>query len=156
VSSKGVPGYAFPIADDLKYSLLTDIDSLLFELNSACDLMCDFVKALYSHVRKPIRKSKVGPEIVRILKSAGHDPCWFRSLDSNRNFFMHEGAPYIAVDVSIGDQACDLIIMKQNLKTFDDPKKFIMLSELDKIVRGFVIAKKVIQNRLVNLYREIL
>ena len=32
-------GYAFPVTEDLPYYILIDIDSLIFELNSCCELI---------------------------------------------------------------------------------------------------------------------
>ena len=37
--SDGKQGYAFTVDANLKYNLLADIDSILFELNSVCELM---------------------------------------------------------------------------------------------------------------------
>ena len=147
-------GYAFTIDTNLKYNLLMDIDSILFELNSVCELMVTLFEKLYFHAGKPIVKGKVGLEVKRLIEKAGQDAGWFQNLDNHRNFFIHEGAPYIAIDISKGVGKYDLIIMKKNLKSFDDPKDYIMLSEINQIVHGFALAKSVIQKSLITLFNK--
>lgn len=144
-------GVAFKIDYNLKYSLIIDIDSLLYELNSCCELMTKLFEDLYKHVGNPIDNNSAGLCIKQILKGAGQDPRWFTILDNHRNFFMHEGAPNIAVDLT-NAPPYDLLIMKENLFEFKDPSKFFYLSDLDDIVQGFVVAKPIIQHHLIGLY----
>ena len=145
-------GYAFPLDDELKYNLLLDIDSLLFEVNSCCELITTFFTLLHQHRGQSIPKDQVGKKIRRIL-DAGQDPTWFVQLDTHRNFFMHEGAPYIAIDLSNEvDGRYDLLIMKENMGDFSNSDKFIRLSELSTIVNGFELSKPLIQQYLVNLF----
>lgn len=145
-------GYAFKIDDDLKYQLLIDIDSLLFELNSLCELMTQFFENLHSLAGAQIPKENVGPSIKAVLDAANQDSSWFITLDNHRNFFMHRGAPYIAVDVSPTLNGADVLVMKENLKSFADKEKFIRLSEIEEIVNGFVASKPVIQAHLCGLF----
>ena len=144
--------YAYEIDDNLKYEILIDIDALLFELNSCCDLMCKLVHKLYNHVGKPIQE-KAGLFVKKILEDANIQTDWFVDLDSHRNFFIHDGAPYIAIRTFNGARD-DLIIMKENLKIFDNPDKFLLLSEVNNIVQGFIKAKPIIQRNLINLFKS--
>lgn len=75
--------------------------------------------------------------------------------DRLRNFFIHEAAPYIAIDISGGSNKYELQIMKENLKIFENKEKFITLSELIEIVQGFIKAKPFIQDDLVDLFNGI-
>ncbi|GAI36842.1 unnamed protein product, partial [marine sediment metagenome] len=84
----GTQGYAFTIDANLKYNLLADIDSILFELNSVCELMSALFEKLYFHAGKPIGKGKVGLEVNRVIEKAGQDAGWFQNLDLHRNFFI--------------------------------------------------------------------
>jgi len=145
-------GYAFRVTEDLTYHILIDIDSLLFELNSCCELINKFFQALYNHSGNNITDQQVGPRIREIVTQAGQNPSWFIKLDSHRNFLIHEGAPYIAVDLSNGPNNYDLLIMKENIYEFVDKDKFFSLSELNDIVQGFLRAKPVIQTDLKNLF----
>ena len=146
-------GYSYKIDDDLKFTLLVDIDSLLFELNACCELMMRLFEALYRHVGNPIQKNQTGLVIKKVLDEAGQNPDWFVILDTHRNFFMHKGAPYIAVDLTKAPMY-DLLIMKTNLFEFTDPSKFFTLSKLNYIVQGFVAAKPIIQDDLIKLYKQ--
>lgn len=153
--SKERDGYAFNIPDDLKYRLLIDIDSLFFELNSTCELMSSVLICIYKHTGKSINKKTAGSEIKNLIASTGSDPKWFSDLDSHRNFFMHEGAPYIAVDLTNSPNHADLIIMKENLKIFDDSKKYILLSELNEIVSGFSEGRQILQEHIIRYLNSV-
>jgi hypothetical protein len=147
-------GYVFDIDDNLKFNLLLDIDSLLFELNSVCELMTSLFYVLYTNIGRQIKKKDVGITIKGIIEAAGNSSEWFQELDSQRNFFMHEAAPYFAVDISKGPGKYDLLIMRENIKFFDDHSKFIKMSEINSFVQGFSLAKPVIQRHLIELYQQ--
>lgn len=146
-------GYVFDIDENLKFNLLIDLDSLLFELNSVCELMTNLFFELYTHAGKKIDKKKVGLIIKKVIEGSGKPSDWFIDLDIHRNFFMHEAAPYFAVDVTKGQGKFDLLIMKENIKNFDDQSKFIKLSEINSIVQGFLCSKQLIQQHLIDLYK---
>ena len=145
-------GYVFPIPQDLQYGLLVDLDALLFELNSCCELLRKFFALLHQHIWQTTPETQLGQELRRIIEAAGEDPGWFVHLDTHRNFFMHHGAPYFAVDLSNEPERYDLFIMKENLRTFEDETKFVRLSELRDIVEGFTRSKRVLQEYLINLF----
>lgn len=155
VFTKTTKGYALRIDNDLKYRIICDIDSLLFEINSVCELMTKLFESLYSHAGKPLEKKKVGLNIKSIIENAKQNPSWFVNLTEHRNFFIHEGAPYIAIDISNGSGNYELLIMKENLKSFENKATFITLSELNEIVQGFIDVKPVIQDDLISLFNGI-
>lgn len=153
ISTESRRGHAVRIDKDLLHSSLADIDAILFELNSLCELMARLFEKLYAHVGRPIRKGRAGLAIKSVIEAAGHDARWFQELDGHRNFFIHEGAPYLAIDISIEDTPYDLLIMKENIKSFEDESKFVRLSEINDIVNGFASAKPAIQQHLAGLFR---
>lgn len=155
VFSDSSEGYVLSIDKKLVYVLLADIDSILFELNSVCQLMTKLFEELYSHLGKPIKKGHTGLTIKNVIEGAGQDAGWFRELDSHRNFFIHNGAPYFAIDISRDSRHYDLLIMKENLKSFEDRSKFLKLTEINKIVQGFVAAKPLIQQHLIDLFSNL-
>jgi hypothetical protein len=142
-------GYVFYIDDDLKLDLLIDIDAFLFEINSCCELLGMYLFELYNALEISIDKGKVGITLARILREAGTDISWFRKLDDCRNFFIHTGAPYIAIDVTDDDNK-NLIIMKENLKSFTDPNKYLTLTHLVQIREGFKVSLPVLQQHLIH------
>ena len=157
IFTREAEGYALPMREkrDLVHYLLADIDALLFETNSVCELMATFFERLYSHAGIKLKKAEVGPKIRSIIESEGQDSKWFQELDTHRNFFIHEGAPYLAIDVSLGSNKYDLLIMKENLRIFEDSSKFVRLSELNNIVKGFILARHTIQQHLVGLFQKV-
>lgn len=147
----GKEAYAMLVKKKLIYSLLADIDSFLFETNSCCELMGKLLKELHEHNGKPIN-CEPGKFLAKLLVQNGQEKDWFLLLDKQRNFFIHDGAPYLAIDVTTA--APDLIIMNENLKVFNDPKKYTKISELSKIVEGFSNAKNILQEHLMSLYSK--
>lgn len=146
-------GYGFDIPDSLQFSLLLDLDSLLFELNSCCELVGKLFEQLYGHLEKSLPHVPVGCTIRKILQDAGQETQWFEDLDNHRNFFIHEGAPFFAVDLTNSAQA-DLLIMKNNLRRFDDPRDRVSLSQLAHMVSGFEQSKGILQKHLIGLFRN--
>lgn len=153
VVTEAQEGYAYPVDHDLKYSLLADIDTLLFELNSACELMKRLFGLLHAHVGQPIPPKRLGKAIADVLAQGTKDAGWFVCLDKHRNFFIHEGAPYLAVDLSKEPETFDLLIMKENVRIFTDPDTFVTLSEMNVIVQGFIAAKQLLQEHLASLFK---
>ena len=49
-------GYAFRLDHSIKYLLIADINSFLFEVNACAELITEFAQALYRHVGRPGRK----------------------------------------------------------------------------------------------------
>mgnify|MGYP001580571710 CR=1 FL=1 len=146
-------GYVFSLPADFKYAFLVDLDALLFEVNSCCELMGRLFEKVYEHAGKGLPLTPVGRTIRKILEAAGQDAKWFAKLDGHRNFFIHEGAPYFAVDLSRADTGnYDLLIMKRNLRSFEDERQFVRYSELREIVGGFQTSKLPVQQHLAGLF----
>jgi len=146
-------GYAFRLPTDFKYAFLVDLDALLFEVNSCCELMGRLFEGVYQHAGKVLPLTPVGKTIRQVLEAAGQDAAWFANLAGHRHFFIHEGAPYFAVDLSRADTGhYDLLIMRRNLRSFDDTSEFLRHSELRQIVGGFHNAKLPVQQHLAGLF----
>lgn len=145
--------FAFPIAPNLMYQLIVDIDAFLFEVNSCVELMRKLFQRLHAHVGCPLpdEPCKITAALKDALAKHGVDADWFKILDRNRNFAAHGGTPYLAVDIS-NDGAWHLLIMKENLIKFDDKKKFFRLAELQVIDKGFRDAKVALQKYLIALF----
>jgi hypothetical protein len=145
--------YAFPLPDDFKYAFLVDLDALLFEVNSSCELMTRLFERVYEHAGKALPVPSVGRSIGKVLEAAGQNAAWFAKLAGHRHLFIHEAAPYFAVDLSGADTGqYDLLIMKRNLRPFADESAFVRYSELKEIVRGFQQAKPAVQRHLAGLF----
>ncbi|RAR41048.1 hypothetical protein DP091_26025 [Paenibacillus sp. MDMC362] len=84
----------------MKLDLLLDIDAFLYEINSCCDLFGQYIYKLYTAIGISILKDKTGQELARIFTVASNDTAWFRVLDESGNFFIQNGTPYIALDIT--------------------------------------------------------
>lgn len=148
----GKAGIALRVDDCVKYCLLADLDSLLFELNAVCESMLNFFERVYTHAGVAMPKRGAGPSLRHVLEQAGDDPSWFLQLDAHRNFFTHEGSPYAAIDISKAPDDYDLLILKQNVRSFDDSEKYVRLSEIGGIVEGFNRSRNILQQHLRSLF----
>jgi hypothetical protein len=145
--------YAFRLPSEFKYSFLVDLDALLFEVKSSCELMERLFENVYAHAGKALPLTPAGRTIRQVLQDAGQDAAWFPKLADHRNFFIHEGAPYFAVDLSSAQSgAYDLLIMTSNLRSFDDENQFLRYSDLQRIVGGFQASKPAVQQHLAQLF----
>jgi hypothetical protein len=143
-------GYVFDVEPEIIRSLSVDTDALLFELNSCCELMSKFYAGMCRHIGgNPIEDDQVGTRIKGIIEREGQDSAWYAELNSHRNFFIHEGAPEIAVDISSDHDKYDVLIMKENLRSFSDKNKYFSLADLNIIVDGFIRAKEVLRKDLI-------
>lgn len=156
VSTETKQGYAFPVNCDIKFCLIADIDALLFELDSCCQLMRELFQLVRAQVGRPVAGS--GAEIranvtseLRAALGSGSD-WWFSWLDKQRNFVAHEGTPCLAIDLTDGRR--DLLVMKENLTTFVDTNKFSRSSELIEFVRGFIGLREALQAHLIVLFEQ--
>lgn len=148
-------GYAYIVPDELKYNLLLDIDSLLFEINACSELILKFLGLVYDLIGTPLKKDKIGNKLKQIISDEKEDESWFVMLDSHRNFFAHEGTPYIAVDITNeNDGQYDVLVLKENIHDFSDQDKFFRLSDLSKIVHGFGRSKGILKKHIINLLRS--
>lgn len=155
VFKEGKDGVAFPnkgIEKDI-YLLIIDIDSLLFELKATCDLIEKLFIRLYNHAGKKLHKKKGGKLIKDDLEREGEDASWLADLNNLRVLFIHKTTPYLAIDISSADKY-DILIMKENLTSFSDNKKFIKLSKIDIILQGFHKSMIFRQRYLVALFEN--
>jgi hypothetical protein len=147
-------GYAFPLNgnESLKYNILIDLESLLFEINTCCEFIEKFIVKYFSLMGKELSTKQAKNLIIEQHKLASKSIDWYVDLDKHRNLFMHDVAPYLAVDVSNVDKY-DILIMNKNLRKFDDDKQFIRLSQLAKIYTGFNNALDIIRSYLIKVIK---
>lgn len=148
--NKNIERYALSIDNNIKIPLLVDIDSLLFELYSCCELMESFVKK----VLRKICKKKISSHnyVETILQQNGGNKVWLEKLKNIRHCFAHYGAPWIAICLDKEPQY-ELLIIKE--KNFSDSTKFIRLSELDEILKKFVKMKEFLVNYLIDEIKKL-
>ncbi len=123
----------------LPFRVLADLDSFLYQTKSACEVMAGFAMALFRDIlgKRPGIKA-VKKEFIQFLSDASVDMGWYTSLEKLRNLFIHNTAPWLAVK-RISDQPVrfDLVLLKKNVRTFDNPDEWVELDEYRKIHSGF-------------------
>ena len=149
VFTKGNDGFAFSVDNDLKYQIIADIELLLFEIKSSSELMTNFMLEIYKTVGKEMDAMEMGKIIKKIVDDSGLDSMWFVSLAGHRNFFIHEGAPYLAIDTSNGKGNYDLVVMRENIVDLTSNDNWFSLSTLNEIVSGFLESSQALQQNMV-------
>jgi hypothetical protein len=105
----------------------------------------------YMYTQQKKMPAKTANEAIRqIVANGGKGTSWIDELDRERNYFMHRGAPYLAVDVS--RTKYDLLFLRSNVVDLNLSNDYVRLSELDFMVRGFCGAKSIVGDYLAALY----
>jgi hypothetical protein len=74
---------------------------------------------------------------------------WFEKLNDWRHHFTHCGTPWIAVCLD-QEPTYDLLVMKSNVHDFNDAETFFRLTELSQVLKGFMEALRLVQQRIVD------
>ena len=114
--------------------------------------MLSFIRLNYKYIGIKYKPKTEGLILKTILKNASLPTNWFVNLDTQRNYFMHNGSPYIAIDASNAPNSYELLIMKENIKDFQNKEKYLTLSDLSDIVNNFNKAKMVLAKHLIEKY----
>ncbi|MBN1384066.1 MAG: hypothetical protein JW983_04185 [Elusimicrobia bacterium] len=137
--------------DDItKWKILLDIESLFFEMNSACELMEKFTDTIFEHIGKG---QSAKDFIKNLIFQNGISKDWYPFMDSKRNHFMHQGAPYLRVILD-NEPNYDLIITLKNIKVFNNPKEYFLLSEVTNLLKGFEETQEVLQRNIINILKK--
>ena len=142
-------GRALLIDDELKYNLIIDLDSLIFEIKSCLELMRQFLMGIYKLTNSKVSHKQINNEFKNIILQDNMNATWYDDLEKHRIFFIHKGAPYIVIDLTKEDEYYNFIIMKENLKKFDNKKKYLLLSDLNIIVNGFLKARGALREHII-------
>ncbi|MGO9272657.1 MAG: hypothetical protein ACLQOO_20885 [Terriglobia bacterium] len=151
---------------------LSAVDSVLFEFRSYLELLATFMYEFLVGIGRPpaskIRHSS-GEELTVVDKrgklrthnflrhlcdelSCPED--WYLFLSEHRNFFTHNGAPYIAIeDRLVRPPEFDFLIMRTNIHDFENaqPGDYFRLSEFQGVVEGVKRLARTAQQELVTL-----
>jgi len=130
----------------------TNDEGLPFDICAAADCCLVEWRSLYEVMRKfattfakKILGTKISDsQIDSVVEQAGVPIDWIDRLRKNRNLFVHQTAPWIALEVTNREPLeCSIVIMKENIATLDDAEKIITEAELIEIsnrLRHSVIA----------------
>jgi hypothetical protein len=128
-------GTVWSLADErLAYDLLADIDAFIFEARSTYEVLGKFLGVFYKGIFNEILTEET---LKAILRDAGLDVEWTVLLRGERILFFHETAPP------------ELLIVRGNVKTLDDPESFARLADYNGIYWGLANAMGRLQQHIV-------
>lgn len=129
-------GYAYDPEDDrILYDICVALDALYFETRSAYEIVGKFVRTFG---KKILDRNFSEKDIKKVLIDDGQKTDWIDEVREHRKLFFHETAPWIALSVLKREPPeFSLVIMKENLKEFDNPEKYITQQQLFDSWQGF-------------------
>jgi hypothetical protein len=142
-----------PHDENIVFEICSAVDSCFFEWRSLYDVITKFTMTF----AKEILGRDIGrPEIDKVVEQAGVPIHWIDRLRRNRNLFIHEKAPWIALEVmNRKPLECGIAVMKENLATLDDPKKYVTEAELvetsNRLRHSVVAIRSWLETQVVNL-----
>jgi hypothetical protein len=131
--------------DRVRDRAILAIEMFLYEFRTYLDLLAQFVHGVLISIGKGTspseklssgntvaitdRKGKLRPHgfLLYLCDKLGLEPDWYTFLSTHRNFFTHQGAPYIAIeDLLVRPPVFDLIVLKANIHDFGtaDPSSY--------------------------------
>jgi hypothetical protein len=133
-----------PGDEALPFQLVADIDAFIFETRSAYEILGKYITALFQLL---FGHHLTEQDLKQVLENSGVDHAWTFLLQQERKLFFHNTAPWIAVALSSGNQY-ELIILRRNARTLDEPEDYATLSQYNDIFNGFMAALERLQNHI--------
>ncbi len=132
-------GYVYtPQESALLYEICAAVDAFFFEFRSCYEVLGKFLQAFGHHI---LDRRIAENDLLSVLSAADADTTWIDPLRLNRILFFHNTAPWIALRIdSRVPFECSLLVMKKNLRTFDDPDDYVTQPQLVETIEGFQIA----------------
>ena len=129
-------GAPYKIADKvLPYEILVDIDSFIFESRSAYEIVGRFLVEFFERV---LKRKVSESELKELLEVRIPDIRWIEELRNNRILFFHNTSPWIAVQiVQKTPLEFELVVLKGNVRNFENPDNYIKLEQLRAIYQEF-------------------
>jgi len=146
-------GTVWSLSDDrLTYELLAGIDAFIFEARSTYEILGKF---LVTFCRIIFAQALTEETLKGILREEGLDVAWATLLHDERILFFHQTAPWLALMFDDPRSAPpELLIVRGNVKTQDDPESFMRLSDYNRIYSGLASALDKLQKYLVARIRD--
>lgn len=136
------------LADErLAYDLLADIDAFVFEARSTYEILGKFLRAFNDAIFKQVWHEE---NLKAILREGGGDVEWTTLLRDERILLFHETAPWLALKFHDPESVShELLIVRGNVKTLDDPESFARLADYNRIYSGLENALETLQQHIV-------
>ena len=130
--------------ETLPFQLVADIDAFIFETRSAYEILGKYITALFQLL---FGRRLTEQDLKEVLQRSGLDHTWTFLLQEERKLFFHNTAPWIAVAVSESGKY-ELIVLRRNARTLDEPEDYATLSQYNDIFNGFMAALERLQSHI--------
>ena len=138
-------GTVWTVPDEsLPFQLVADIDAFIFETRSAYEILGKYITALFQLL---FGRRLTEQDLKEVLRRSGLDHTWTFLLQEERKLFFHNTAPWIAVAVSESGKY-ELIVLRRNARTLDEPEDYATLSQYNDIFNGFMAALERLQSHI--------
>lgn len=138
--------HSLDVPNDIKYPLLIDIDSLIFELRSCCELMEKAAKKLSRYLKNVF---KINLSVAELPQKQWLSANWYKRLKEIRKDIFHYSTPYLDIDIS-NEQQYDLLFPTAHMNDYSTKTKFFRLSEITKIYDGFKQDSTYLEKYIIN------
>lgn len=131
----GQPTAYGPLKRVLPFHVVADLEAWIFGFRSTYEILYAFVKEFSSR----ILDRKVNDE--RVLKAIIHakdyNTEWIDFLNDERNYFVHQTAPWFAIEVTGGTPKYEIVVLKRNTHDLKNPADYVRIEEYRKVQQGF-------------------
>ena len=120
---------------ELPFEIVADIEAFIFGLRSTYEVFYAFVKEFSSH----ILDVKVNSEEVlkAIIRNKGFATTWIDFLNDQRNYFVHQTAPWFAIEVTGREPKYEIVVLKNLTHDLKNSEDYVRFEEYRKVFQGF-------------------
>ena len=120
------------------FEAILDIEAFLFEMHSTLEIAETFVKIFRKFILGDPQGRKEG--LRERFTDLGIEQSWFDSLNRARNLFVHQTAPWLALDIQSADPyRFDLVLLKKNV-VVPTSEDYFHFEECRGMYRGYFSA----------------
>jgi hypothetical protein len=130
--------------EQIAYELLADVEAFIFESRSIYEILGKFLVTLHKTIFNRLLSED---DLKTVLRNGGLDVGWTTLLRNERKLFFHDTAPWLALRYDDGS-APELLIVRQNVKTLEDPESYARLSDYNQIYSGLAHALDKLQEQI--------
>ena len=122
----------------LAFEIIADLEAWIFKFRSTYEILYAFVKEFSAR----LLDCKVNDEkiLTAILRAKGYNTDWIDFLNDERNLFVHQTAPWFAIEVTSGTPPYEIVLLKRNVHNLDDPQNYVRIEQYRAVHKGFLEA----------------
>jgi hypothetical protein len=133
IAERGEVARAYALNQDLAFRTVAALECFITAGIATWDIALAFTVRLCRNLNRQMD----GRTVERELKASGVNLSWLDLHEKLRNFHLHEGSIWIAVEVSSDDpRSYRLIILRRNTKDLSNAEDWIAWDELEKLYQG--------------------